>query len=494
MLRAILIVLCMMCCWVANAQQHNQQQIQKLNQLYSYLRSNYVDEVDLEPLVEEAIRATISELDPHSSYLTQEEMANMRSHIRGAFAGVGIRYIQHNDTIVVRSTIPHSPAASADIRPNDRITAVEGRSIIGITTDSLATLLRGDVNTKVEIAITRRGEPNTLRIRLQRDIIENNAISSAFRIGDIGYIAVSHFSKPVAAEFLAAYRGLGDMKSLIVDLRDNGGGAISSAIDLTGLFLKRGDVILSTEGRSYNAVYDKKRDGALCDIPLVVLINENSASASEIFAGAIQDHDRGVIVGRRSYGKGLIQRVVEFKDKSGLCITIARYKTPSGRIIQRPYCMGEAEEYRSDSMRYKEPDRSSLDTLPRFKTLNSERVVYGGGGIMPDIYIQADSLRHDRPITQHDVEHAVVALYDHMSAEKLKMLYPTPEEYAECFTLDVELSAEALAIIKAQIAEEIYGAGAYYHIYGRNHDEALRRATEIASSTKEMQRILRGDK
>lgn len=477
------------CCWVVEAQQHNQQ-IQKLNQLYSYLRNNYVDELDLEPLVDEAIRATISELDPHSSYLTKEDMAAMRSRIRGTFAGVGIRYILHNDTIVVRGIIPNSPAESAKIRPNDRITAVAGRSIIGISTDSLATLLRGDVGTKVEIEVARRGEDNNLRIRLQRDIIESSAISAAFRIGNVGYIAVSHFSKPVAEEFLSAYRDLGDVESLVVDLRDNGGGAITGAIDLTGLFLRKGDVMLSTEGRNNNMVYDKKRDGVLCDMPLVVLINENSASASEIFAGAIQDHDRGVIIGRRSYGKGLVQRVVEFKDGSGLCLTIARYKTPSGRIIQRPYRMGEGEAYRNDTMRYHELDSTALSTLPCFSTLNNGRVVYGGGGIMPDIYIGADTMRHTNAATHQEVEHAIVELYDRMPIDKLKECYPTLKEYAEHFSSDVELSSEALTIAKARIAEELYGAGAYYHIYGYNHDEVLRRAVEIATSKNEIEAIL----
>lgn len=489
MRRALLILLGVMCCWVVDAQQHNRQ-IDKLNQLYSHLRNNYIDELDLEPLVEEAIRATVSELDPHSSYLTKEDMTAMRSRIRGTFAGVGIRYILHNDTIVVRSTIPHSPAEAADIRPNDRITAVEGRSIIGITTESLATLLRGHANTKVDIDVVRRGEPNTLKIRLQRDIIKSSAISSAFRIGDAGYIAVSHFSKPVAAEFIAAYNSLGDVKSLIVDLRDNGGGAITAAIDLTGLFLKKGDVILSTEGRNSNATYDNKRDGTLCDIPLIVLINENSASASEIFAGAVQDHDRGVIVGRRSYGKGLVQRVVDFKDGSGLCLTIARYKTPAGRVIQRPYSMGEGEAYRSDTMRYHELDSAALSTLPRYRTLNSGREVYGGGGIMPDIYIGVDTMHHTTATTLQEAEHAIVELYDRMPTDKIKECYPTLKEYAEHFGPDTEISSEALTIAKALIAEELYGAGAYYRLYGYNHDETLRRAVEIITSPRAFEAIL----
>lgn len=287
----------------ASAQLTELQQIQKLNLVYQQIRNNYVDDVALEPLVEEAIRATLKELDPHSQYLTKEEMTETRERLR-----------------------------------------------------------------------------------------EPDAITNSQRSGDIGYIAVSRFSKPLAAEFYKAYRVLGDIESLVVDLRDNGGGAITSAIDLTSLFLHKGDVIVSTEGRNTNAIYDTKHDGKLCDIPVIVLINENSASASEIFAGAIQDHDRGVVVGRTSFGKGLVQRLINLKDGSGVTITVARYKTPSGRVIQRPYQMGRSDDYQRDTMRYQHPDSIRHDDAPIFKTLKLGREVYGGGGITPDIYIESDTI------------------------------------------------------------------------------------------------------
>lgn len=298
-----LLISLVLLCFSASAQLTQQQQIQKLNYVYQQIRNNYVDNVDLEPLVDEAIRATLEELDPHSKYLTKEEM---------------------------------------------------------------------------EQAKERLNEPN--------------AITETFKDGDVGYIAISRFSKPLAAEFYEAYQSLGSINKLIIDLRNNGGGAITSAIDLTSLFLQKGDVIVSTEGRTTNIVYDAKDDGILCDIPLIVLINENSASASEIFAGAIQDHDRGIIVGRTSFGKGLVQRMITLKDGSGLTITIARYKTPSGRIIQRPYTMGESRGYLSDSLRFIHPDSINHDGTPVFKTLKKGRSVYGGGGIVPDLYIERDSI------------------------------------------------------------------------------------------------------
>ena len=509
-------MLSMLCSGYVVAQQHNQQQIQKLNYLYSYLRNNYVDELDLEPLVDEAIRATIEELDPHSSYLTREEMANLQRRLRGEFAGVGIKYILHNDTIVVRGTIPNSPAERADIRPNDRITTVNGESVIGISSDSVRTLLRGEPKTKVNIGIARRGESKLLNIKLQRSTIESSAISSAYRLGNIGYIAISAFSKPLAAEFMTAYRELDDAEALIVDLRNNAGGAITSAIDLTELFLSKGDVVVSTEGRTTNAVYTTKRDGILADVPIVVIINENSASASEIFAGAIQDHDRGVIIGRTSYGKGLVQRVVDFKDGTGLCITIARYKTPSGRIIQRPYTMGEGEEYKSDSLRYKHADSISYAQRPQYTTLKSRRVVYGGGGITPDIYTDGGSTPLSAELSEAYnnalFEHCAIEIFDGVSIEELRGRYPTVEAFSNEYTLSdtalgifyesAGLRGEALSeydvefvttMLMAAMAEQLYGDNARSYIYCTRFDLVAKRAYEVAADDSLMRDILKRD-
>lgn len=499
----ILIVSLVALCVSASAQLSEQQQIQKLNYLYQQIRNNYVDDVSLEPLVEEAIIATIKELDPHSSYLSKEEMSALQSRLSGEFAGVGIRYIMHNDTLVVRTTLDNSPARRAKILPNDRIITIDDRDVIGITTDSIATLLRGNPNSKVSLGIVRRSENKPLNITLQRDNIESSAISAAFRLGDIGYISVSAFSKPVATEFYSAYKALGDIKSLVVDLRDNAGGAITSAIDLTGLFLRKGDVIVSTEGRNNTIVYDKKKDGPLLDIPLVVLINENSASASEIFAGAIQDHDRGVVVGHTSFGKGLVQRVLDLKDGSGVCLTTARYKTPSGRVIQRPYTMGEGEEYMQDRVRYMHPDSIAHDDKLLFRTLKRGRRVYGGGGITPDIYIDIDGIELSPTLlnayNEAKFEHAVIDILDSLSIESIIEQYPIYKAFNDKFRLSDELKkifyryadieVEMLstvdnefieAMLLAAIAEPIYGGYARHYIYGTCFDPMMRRAIAIA--------------
>lgn len=506
-MKRLLTLLCGIALWgtSASAQLTEQQQIQKLNYAYQYIRNNYVDDVPLEPLVEEAIIATLKELDPHSTYLTQEQMTNLRTRLRGEFAGIGIRYIMHNDTIVVRSITPHSPAERANIRLNDRIISIDNLSAVGLSTDSAAMLLRGDADTQLSFSIIRRGEPNKIDISLQRKIIETSAISASMRIGDVGYIRATSFSKPLASEFLSAYKQLGKIKSLVIDLRDNGGGAITSAIDLSGLFLRKGDVIVSTEGRTNSVVYDKKRDGEILDIPIVVIINESSASASEIFAGAIQDHDRGVIIGHTSFGKGLVQRVIDLKDGTGMCLTTTRYKTPSGRTIQRPYTMGKGEEYMSDSMRFMHPDSIAHDPSLMFTTLKRGRKVYGGGGITPDVYINTDSITLSPRLAQLHAqaifEHTAVEIWDRFSPHTLREQYPTVEEFnakyepseqiyelfysAASSTPDdfTEIDHKFIrTMILATMAEQIYQESARQYIYGMNFDYMMQRALNIATN------------
>lgn len=495
----------------ASAQLSEQQQIQKLNLAYQQIRNLYVDDIVLEPLVDEAIRATLKQLDPHSAYHSKEDMAKRKSRLSGKFAGVGISYIMHNDTLVVKSTMSNSPASRAGIMPFDRITDVDNRSIIGIEADSVSTLLRGEANSSLSLKVVRRGAHNTLTIRLKRDYIDSNAVSASYRIGDVGYIAISSFSKPLANEVYEAYKALGDIESLIIDLRDNGGGALTAAIDLSSMFLNKGDIIASTEGKTRNEVYYKKQERINLSIPLVVVINENSASASELFSGAIQDHDRGVIVGRTSYGKGLVQRVIDLKDGSGMSITIARYKTPSGRIIQRPYEMGEGDKYRSDTLRYMHPDSIPHDSKFLFYTLKNHRKVYGGGGITPDIYIGNKRINLSPEVikayTSAAFEHAIIDYFDTEDIDVIKSQYPTIEEFSCDYTPDSKLlnifndyieqaeltdtdRAFISSMLKAIVASELYGSFAYYYIYGIDLDHTLQQAFTIANDKELMHTTL----
>lgn len=492
-------------CSSATAQLTDKQQIAKLNSVFEHIRDNYVDDVSLEPLVQEAIIATFKELDPHSKYLTKEEMEASKMRLRGEFAGIGINYIIHNDTLVVRSTIENSPARDGAILPNDRITAINAQSIIGLSTDSIATLLKGDAGSSALLRVERRGAIEPLEIDLRRKIINQSTIGAALRFGDVGYISIESFSRRLYGDFYSAYTKLGDIKSLVIDLRDNGGGLITAAIDLTSLFLNKGDVIVSTEGRTESTTYSKRRDTKPIDIPLVVLINENSASASEIFAGAIQDHDRGTVVGHTSFGKGLVQRVIKLKDGSGIYLTIARYKTPSGRIIQRPYTMGEGEAYISDSLRFMHPDSISHHDRPVYKTLKLGREVYGGGGITPDEYIDISDITIresvQRLVRDATIDRMAIAYIDTISLNTLLERYPTMEDFHAEYSADTEFmdmfnnmaeqSFEDIseqereylsALFKSAVARRLYGDYGGAYIYVLEYDPMARRAIAIANS------------
>ena len=513
---SLIIALALWCVGASAQKSEQQRQIEKLNLVYQQIRNAYVDDVPLGPLVEEAIRATIKELDPHSTYLTKKELEAMRSRMKGQFAGVGMSFMSYRDTVVVRGVNSDSPAERSGLRLNDRIVSVDGRDVIGIDSDSIMSLLRGDEGTELTLGIRRRGEAKELTINITRDVIQRSAIDAAFRIGDIGYISATSFSRPLAVDFMREYYGLGDVKALIVDLRDNGGGIIGSAIDLTSIFLKKGDLIVSTDGRIDHEVCYRNNKPHSIDIPLVVLINESSASASEIFAGAIQDHDRGVIVGRTSFGKGLVQRTFELGDGSGINLTIARYKTPSGRLIQRPYTMGESEAYRRDTMRFIHPDSLEYDPELMFTTLKRGRKVYGGGGITPDIFCEESypqisdemlEMVESGLITQLRIE-----LWDGVKVETLSERYPTFEDLLAEDEMDGEIIEifEKLTkcryselsdidklylstMIRAEIASQLFGKSAQRYVVGRVVDDVLKRAVELLESPEEYERVLSGD-
>ena len=493
-----------MCCGQLSAQQHNQLHIEKLNYAYTYLRNNYVDEVDLEPLVEAALEATFQELDPHSAYLTREEFMAMYEGIQGEYSGVGFGMTTLRDTLIVTHTMDGSPAKRAGIKKNDRIISVNGISLVGIERQRAVELLRGKKGSIATLSIIRGGKE--LNIDVVRDDIATKAISHAFMLDDsVAYVRVDSFlSKTTTEEFITAMKGLQGAESLILDLRGNIGGLLPSAVQFSELFLKRGDLIVTIEGRKSSTTYQASKNGLYSDMPVVVLIDEETASASEIVAGALQDHDRAVIVGRRSFGKGLVQKLIKFKDESGMRITIARYKTPSGRIIQRPYSNGEHEEYINDRKRFSPLDTASIPDSLLYTTLKSTRKVYGGGGISPDIYIENDTTSLSpfaHIVIEHNIaEQVIVDMFDRIPVDEFLTLYPTPEIYGQKYELDttsIELltrlvaevdptvsndpigKAKSISIIEAQVAKEVFGSGFYYYFYGRNHDTTLIYAQKI---------------
>ena len=495
----------MVCCWAGFAQQHNQLQLEKLNQAFHYINNNYVDEIDLEPLAAKAIDAALKELDPHSSYIPREEFMALNEGIKGEFSGIGANIITLRDTIIITRILEGSPSERSGLKKNDRILSVNSTSLVGVDRTKAVELLRGAKSSTATLSILRNGELITKRVK--RDDIPTNAIGAAFMLdNNIAYVRVDSFlSKTTTKEFCDALKRLkAKPNAIIIDLRGNIGGLLTSAIQFSELFLDRGDIIVSVEGRKSNTTYQASKRGEYAEMPIAVLIDEQTASASEIVAGALQDHDRAIIVGCRSFGKGLVQRLVKFRDESGMRLTIARYKTPSGRIIQRPYTNGEREQYTSDMERYQRRDTTNIPDSLIYTTLNLKRRVYGGGGISPDIYIDRDttplhSFTHTM-LTHSIAEQIIITYFDRVDVDAFMADYPTIEAYSKMFGLDTESIAlvehlvteanpdaatdtvgriESIAIIEAQMAEELYGVGSYYKLYGHKCDKVYNFAHSI---------------
>lgn len=377
----------------------------KGDKFYSVLTSiqqDYVDSVNTDSLASRAISLLVEQLDPHSEYFTPEQMEAVAEPLRGDFDGIGVTYNMATDTVIVQSVIAGGPSERAGILMGDRLLSVDGRGIAGVKlpTDSVMHLLRGARGTKVVVGVKRFGVSDTLAIEITRDRIPIHSIEAAYMADEMtGVIRLSRFAQTTPREFQEAIMKLAaeGMVRLVFDLRKNGGGFLEAACYIAEQFLQQGQLIVYTEGRSrprQNVVV--QREGALRNIPLVVLVDEFSASSSEVVAGAMQDNDRALIVGRRTFGKGLVQEQRMLPDGSGLRLTVARYYTPAGRCIQKPYILGEGEKYSAEWLErwergeFLHSDSVHQDTLQSYHTL-SGRVVYGGGGIMPDVFVPLDT-------------------------------------------------------------------------------------------------------
>ena len=373
----------------------------KLNLILQEVQNNYVDTIDMKAMTDAAVEAALSTLDPHSIYLPPVQLTESETELSGNFEGIGIQFNVPNDTAIVLSVIPGGPSEKAGLNQGDRIISVDDRTIAGTKTpqDIMVRLMKGPSGTKVRITVNRDG--TRIPFEITRDKIPVNSIDAAFMIDETtGYIKLSKFTRTTFKEFRQASDKLmaEGMKRLIFDLRNNTGGYFDQALQLCNEFLPQGAEIVYMEGLHrprQNFTSDGR--GHLVDVPVSVLIDEGSASSSEIFAGAIQDNDRGVIVGRRSFGKGLVQEPVNFTDGSGIRLTVARFYTPSGRCIQKPYAKNYAydiyERYAHGEM--VSADSVKVDTTAIFHTL-AGRTVYGGGGIVPDIFVPIDTTKATR--------------------------------------------------------------------------------------------------
>ncbi len=371
----------------------------KLTAILDLIDYRYVDSVDYDYLLESSIEGMIQKLDPHSLYIPPKDLSQINEQLEGEFGGIGIRFLIHEDTLVVTHVLSKSPSETAGLMPGDRILQVDDTLLIDIEINSqkVMDLLKGKPNTKVSLVVMRGG--TTIPINITRGIISVNSIDANIMLNQsIGFIKLSSFTKHSAREFIEAAQELKNqgMKKLIFDLRNNGGGFLDEAKIIVDQFLQANKLIVYTEGRRTGRVdYKSTRSGILKDIEVIVLINSLSASASEIVAGAIQDNDRGYILGRRSFGKGLVQDQQQFNDGSALRLTISRYYTPTGRSIQKPY--GEGVDYDNDYYeRYESGEMFEKDSIKVNDSLKyttpKGRAVYGGGGIYPDVFVPNDTM------------------------------------------------------------------------------------------------------
>ena len=374
----------------------------KLNALLHIIDEQYVDTVNMFNLVEEAMPQILAELDPHSSYIPAKDLEAVNSDLKGSFSGIGVQFTIQDDTIHINSVIPGGPSEKVGLLAGDRIVEVDDSSFVGkiVTNEQAMRRLKGEKGSKVKLGIYRPGEKDILHFTIVRGDIPVKSIDAAYMVNDkFGYVKVNKFGETTYPELLVALAKLAqaNCKGMIIDLRGNTGGYMAAAIQMVNEFLPNNKLIVYTEGRkSPRENYTSNGTGSSQTMPLIVLMDEGSASASEIFAGAIQDNDRGTIIGRRSFGKGLVQQPIEFSDGSAIRLTIARYYTPSGRCIQKPYEKGNDAEYEMDIItRYEHGEFFSADSIKQnIKEIYHTglgRTVYGGGGIMPDIFVPQDT-------------------------------------------------------------------------------------------------------
>ena len=482
-------------------QRYANKETEKFDYLLYFLSNNYVDTVNNHQLVEDGIRAMLKNLDPHSVYLTKEELKEMDEPLVGNFDGVGIQFNILEDTIVVVNTIVGGPSEKVGILAGDKLVKIEGESVAGIKIKNKDVIgkLRGNRGTIVNVSVYRKGEKNLIDYKITRDKIPLTSIDATYMAdSETGYIKLSRFSATSGTEFVESLTKLKEkgMKNLIIDLTGNGGGYLQTAIDIADNVLTENNLVVYTKGRTEGSKvpYNSTSKGLFEKGKLIVLIDEGSASASEIVSGAVQDLDRGLIIGRRSFGKGLVQNSFPFPDGSAMRLTTARYYTPSGRCIQKPYEEGVEDYYDDLNKRFKHGEFTNRDSIHFADSLkfytSGKRLVYGGGGIMPDIFIGLDTTENSKYLTdvyRKGIFNKFTLKYVDQNRADIKSKYPDFKAYKANFVTTDAILNEFIAAaeideikrdedglaksgvfirrqIRALIANNIWGTNEYYEL------------------------------
>ena len=491
--------------------------LRKLSIAEMAVKALYVDEVDENKLVEDAIRGMLEKLDPHSTYTTPKETKAMTEPLNGSFEGIGVQFNMVEDTLIVIQPVINGPSEKVGIVAGDRIVMVNDTAIAGVkmTKEEIMRRLRGPKGTIADLRIVRPGIKDLLTFKVKRDKIPVHTVDATYMIRPgIGYIRIGSFGATTYDEFMESMQKLKSqgMKDLVLDLQENGGGYLQAAADLAGEFLEAGDLIVYTEGRVTNRRdYKAPKHGSFRDGRIIVLVDQYTASAAEIVTGAIQDQDRGMVVGRRTFGKGLVQRPIDLPDGSMIRLTIAHYYTPSGRCIQKPYEKGDKKNYEKDILnRLNSGELTSADSIHfadslKYQTLKQKRTVYGGGGIMPDYFVGLDTTRYTKFHRELAAKSVVIQQnlrYIDKNRKALKKLYPDFQTFKANFEIPQSLidtiikEGEKLKIkpqdsaelektmpylklqLKALVARDLWDMSEYFSIFNEDSD-VIKKALEL---------------
>jgi carboxyl-terminal processing protease len=504
-------------------------EVRKYTEALYYMENYYVDTVSISKLTDKAISGALSQLDPHCLFIPADEVKAMKEPFDADFEGIGVEFAIIDDTLTVQVALAGGPSEEVGIMAGDKIVKVDGKNIagVGITNDNVRSMLRGKKGTSVNVEVVRRNVPGTLDFTVVRDKIPNRSVDAAYEIEPgILYIKLARFAENSAEEVaMPILEHSGALKGVILDLRGNTGGLLNSAMSIANFFLTRGETIISTSGRLHGMHSDAANGrGIYQQGPLVVLVDENSASASEIVTGALQDWDRAVVVGRRTFGKGLVQQVIDLSDGSEMRLTTDRYLTPSGRLIQSPYQKGKADEYyKAFTERFSKGESFYRDSihLPdslRYYTMKSHRPIYGGGGIMPDIFVPRDTSYYSDFYAQILRKSTVVDFmntFNDANRARLQMKYTTFAQFDKEFEVDGKMMDSFLAYakskniacppdqvkvsevelknyMKAMVSRMLFGDDSMYRIFNESDNADIVRAVKVIQDPSEYSMLLEG--